>query len=109
VSQAEPLDIVGSVYEFARLIFYDMTVENVAPAETPATTDNAGRKGPTNGNTNGKREGAKPPGHVPESRAKVEDVGHDFSRQWGEIAGFCDLVRQFLRAASARWSLTAGV
>jgi hypothetical protein len=85
-------NIVLSAYEFARLIFYDMKWKNDASPEARSTTNNAGRKGPTNGNTNGNREGAKPPGYVPESRAKVQDVGYDFSGQWSEIAGFCYLV-----------------
>jgi hypothetical protein len=74
------INIVFSVHEFARLIFYGMELKNCASSEARVTTNNAGRKGPTNGNTNGNREGAKPSGHVPESRAKVQDVGHDFSR-----------------------------
>src|ERR1700755_2035516 len=85
-------NIVLSVHEFARLIFYDMKWKNRASPVARVTTNNAGRKGPTNGNQNCNRVGAKPPGYVPESRAKVQDVGYDFSGQWSEIAGFCYLV-----------------
>jgi hypothetical protein len=77
--------------------------------ERRAGRNKAGRKGPTNGKTDANREGAKPPGHVSQSCKEVQDLGYDFSRQWGEIAGIRYLVRQFLRLASPRRSLSASL
>ena len=61
-----------------------MNSQNARRKRRAEKNKQAGRNGPTNGKTHGNREGAKPPGHVPQSRPKVQDVGHDFSRQRSE-------------------------
>ena len=54
---------------------------------------------------NNGRTSPKSSGHVPEPCTQEQDAADDISDQRGEIAGYRDVVRQFLRAAAPRRTL----
>jgi hypothetical protein len=86
-------NIVFSSYLFARRTFYDIGYETARPEGARDDRITPAEKAQRMEKTDGNREGAKPPGHFSQSREEVQDLGHDFSRQWSKIAGFRYMVR----------------
>ena len=52
---------------------------------------------------------AKPAGHFPQQRATFQDAVDYLPGEWRQAAGHGELVRQFLRAAAARWTVATGL